>query len=102
MSRGNVISVSWGDHLVFGEGAGRLATPDDLARRMDAWRDELGATSMHWRENGSYEAWEGSRSRAVIGRGSRRPTESTGTSSRSPRVPPELPGSRRGCTWRRS
>ena len=55
MSRGNVISVSWGDHLVFGEGAGCLATPDDLARRMDAWRDQLGATSMHWRENGSYE-----------------------------------------------
>ncbi len=50
-----MISASWGDHLVFGEGVGRLATPDDLARRMDAWRDELGATSMHWRENGSYE-----------------------------------------------
>jgi len=55
MSGGNVISVSWGDHLVFGEGVGRLATPGDLARRMDVWRDELGATSMHWRENGSYE-----------------------------------------------
>lgn len=55
MSGHNVISVSWGDHLVFGEGVGRLATPDDLARRMDVWRNELGAGSMHWRENGSYE-----------------------------------------------
>src|ERR1019366_4509619 len=55
MGCSNVISVSWGDHLVFGEGVGRLATPGDLARRMDVWRDELGATSMHWRENGSYE-----------------------------------------------
>ena len=55
MQHGNVVSVSWGDHLVFGEGVGRLATPDDLARRLPAWRNELGADSMHWRENGSYE-----------------------------------------------
>lgn len=55
MDRRNVVSVSWGDHLVFGDGVGRLATPDDLSRRMDAWRDELGADSMHWRENASYE-----------------------------------------------
>ena len=43
MERGNVVSVSWGDHLVFGEGAGRLATPADLARRMPAWRDLRGS-----------------------------------------------------------
>ena len=47
---GNIASVSWPDHLVFGEGDGRLATVDALARRMDRWRDELGATTLHWRE----------------------------------------------------
>jgi hypothetical protein len=47
---GKIASVSWPDHLVFGEGDGRLATVDALARRMDAWREELGATNLHWRE----------------------------------------------------
>lgn len=47
---GNIASVSWPDHLVFGEDDGRLATVDALARRMDSWRDELGATTLHWRE----------------------------------------------------
>ena len=47
---GNIASVSWPDHLVFGEGDGRLATVDALARRMDRWQEELGATTVHWRE----------------------------------------------------
>jgi hypothetical protein len=50
ITTGNIASVSWPDHLVFGEGDGQLATVDALARRMDAWRDELGATTLHWRE----------------------------------------------------
>jgi hypothetical protein len=45
----NIVSVSWGDHLSFGEADGRLDTPDRLARRVRAWRDELGARSLHWR-----------------------------------------------------
>jgi hypothetical protein len=45
----NLVSVSWSDHLTFGEGDGRLETPDALARRMRAWRDELGAGLLHWR-----------------------------------------------------
>jgi hypothetical protein len=45
----NVVSVSWGDHLTFGEGDGRLDTPDAVARRMEAWRSELGAAALHWR-----------------------------------------------------
>ena len=45
----NVASVSWGDHLSFGEGDGRLDTPEKLARRLGAWRDELGAGLVHWR-----------------------------------------------------
>jgi hypothetical protein len=34
----NIVSVSWGDHLTFGEGDGRLDTPDKVVRRMRAWR----------------------------------------------------------------
>jgi hypothetical protein len=52
MKRGrgkNIVSVCWGDHLIFGEGDGRLADPQALARRMRAWRDELGAGTILWR-----------------------------------------------------
>ena len=45
----NIVSVSWSDHLTFGEGDGRLDTPDKLARRIRVWRDELGAGALHWR-----------------------------------------------------
>lgn len=45
----SIVSVSWGDHLDFGEGDGRLATPESVARRMQCWRDELGADTIHWR-----------------------------------------------------
>ena len=45
----NIASVSWGDHLAFGEGDGRLDTPDAVARRLAAWRRELGASALHWR-----------------------------------------------------
>jgi hypothetical protein len=45
----NIVSVSWGDHLSFGEGDGRLDTPEKLQRRLPVWRDELGARALHWR-----------------------------------------------------
>jgi hypothetical protein len=45
----NIVSVSWGDHLVFGEGEGRLASAKNIARRMKRWRKELGADTLHWR-----------------------------------------------------
>jgi hypothetical protein len=45
----NIVSVSWGDHLAFGEGDGRLNTIDALQRRMQHWRGELGAGIIHWR-----------------------------------------------------
>jgi hypothetical protein len=45
----NIVSVSWGDHLAFGEGDGRLDTPDKVQRRLPRWRDELGAGALHWR-----------------------------------------------------
>jgi hypothetical protein len=45
----NVVSVSWADHLVFGDEDGRLDTPERLVRRMRVWRDELGAGVLHWR-----------------------------------------------------
>jgi len=49
MERCNIVSVSWGDHLTFGEGDGRLANPAELRRRMERWRDELHAATVHWR-----------------------------------------------------
>ncbi len=45
----NVVSVSWGDHLVFGEGDGRLATLNALERRIACWRGELDAGALYWR-----------------------------------------------------
>lgn len=49
MSLPNIASVSWPDHLTFGEGDGRLATPAALRRRILRWRDELGVGCLHWR-----------------------------------------------------
>jgi hypothetical protein len=46
---GNIVSVSWPDHLSFGEDDGRLDTPDKVARRVQSWRTELNASSLHWR-----------------------------------------------------
>jgi hypothetical protein len=45
----NVVSVSWADHLVFGDEDGRVDTPEKLARRIRVWREELGAGVLHWR-----------------------------------------------------
>lgn len=45
----NIVSVSWGDHLVFGEGDGRLANPVALRRRMKHWREDLNVAKVHWR-----------------------------------------------------
>ena len=45
----NIVSVSWSDHLAFGEGDGRLNSIDALQRRVQHWREELGAGIIHWR-----------------------------------------------------
>lgn len=45
-----VASASWPDHLVFGEGDGRLDTIDGLRRRFAKWRGTLGTRIVHWRE----------------------------------------------------
>ena len=45
----NLVSVSWGDHLVFGEGDGRLASPSAARRRMQKWKEDLGAGTVLWR-----------------------------------------------------
>lgn len=45
----NIVSVSWSDHLTFGERDGCLDTPDAVARRMRAWTQELDAGPLHWR-----------------------------------------------------
>jgi len=46
----NIVNVSWGDHLDFGEGEGQLETPDKLVRGIARWRDDLNAGKIVWRE----------------------------------------------------
>ena len=45
-----VASASWPDHLVFGEGDGKLDTVDAVKRRFSAWRELHGTEIVHWRE----------------------------------------------------
>jgi hypothetical protein len=45
----SIVSVSLGDHLIFGEGDGRLDTAPALRRRMRRWKTDLGAQIIHWR-----------------------------------------------------
>jgi hypothetical protein len=47
--RRNIVSVSWSDHLIFGEDDGRLSTVPALDNRMQKWRKELNAMIIHWR-----------------------------------------------------
>lgn len=48
---GNTVSVSWGDHVEWGVGPGRLATPEDIDTAVGRWRDEFGADTVLWREH---------------------------------------------------
>ncbi|MGD9150576.1 MAG: hypothetical protein PVG40_09790 [Desulfobacterales bacterium] len=63
---GNIVSVSWSDHLIFGAGDGRLKTVAALNNRMQKWRKELNANVIHWRctrdrINGRFYAAKGHR-----------------------------------------
>ena len=49
LNKQNVVSVSWGDHLIFGEGDGRLDTLPAVRRRLKSWKSDLGAEIIHWR-----------------------------------------------------
>ena len=49
LNKQNVVSVSWGDHLIFGEGDGRLDTLPAVRRRLKRWKSDLGAEIIHWR-----------------------------------------------------
>jgi hypothetical protein len=50
----NIANVSWGDHLEWGEGSARLASPDDIARSVDRWIERDRAGRIHFREHGYY------------------------------------------------
>ena len=50
MKNQNIVSVSWGDHLNFGDGDGKLSTPKSLERKMKIWKKDLGAKIIHWRQ----------------------------------------------------
>lgn len=45
-----IASVSWHDHLEFGRGTARLATPDDIATGVKRWRERDGAHTIYWRD----------------------------------------------------
>jgi hypothetical protein len=45
----NIVSVSWSDHLIFGEGQGKLDTITALRKRMQHWKTDFGAKIIHWR-----------------------------------------------------
>jgi hypothetical protein len=45
----NIVSVAWSDHIIFGEGDGRLDTVPTLRRRMRRWKTDFGANIVHWR-----------------------------------------------------
>ena len=45
----NIVSVAWSDHIIFGEGDGRLDTIPALRRRMRRWKTDFGANIVHWR-----------------------------------------------------
>lgn len=45
-----VASASWPDHLVFGEGDGRLDTVGAVERRFASWKHDFGVETIHWRE----------------------------------------------------
>ena len=49
MTGRNIASLCLEDHLVFGEGDGRLATADELSRRLEKWREDLDAGIVHCR-----------------------------------------------------
>jgi hypothetical protein len=66
----NVVSVSWGDHLTFGEGDGRLANLEAVRRRMERWRVDLGASVVYWRLHRSHL-----QGRFYVGRGYRHPSQ---------------------------
>ena len=46
---GNMVSVSWSDHLIFGEGDGRLDSPAAVRRRIHNWKSALDAGIILWR-----------------------------------------------------
>ena len=95
----NIVSVSWGDHLSFGDGDGRLDTPEKLQRRLPVWRDELGAGALHWRMLRSRipgNVRRGSRLPSSVGSGGQ--YASAGTTSRSCPRWLARPVSRRGST----
>jgi len=45
-----IASVSWPDHLVFGEGDGKLDTVEAVQRRFSVWRESFGVETVQWRE----------------------------------------------------
>ncbi|MBM3477525.1 MAG: hypothetical protein FJX75_30005, partial [Armatimonadetes bacterium] len=50
----NAVNVSWGDHIVVGEGLGKLDTPEKIAGAMDEWQRLTEARTIYWRVSDWY------------------------------------------------
>ena len=47
--QGDIISVSWGDHVEWGEGEALLDTPEQVAAGVRRWKTHYGAKKILWR-----------------------------------------------------
>ena len=50
MKKKNIASVSWGDHLLFGQGEGKLDTPKSFEKQLVQWKKHLNISTILWRE----------------------------------------------------
>ncbi len=48
-----IASVSWGDHIEWGDGSARLGSADDMARSVERWVARDGADRIHIRQPGA-------------------------------------------------
>ena len=51
--KSNIISVSWGDHLAFGNRESKLDEPGQLEERIKCWKKEFNVGYVLWREQRS-------------------------------------------------
>lgn len=47
--KGDIINVSWGDHVEWSEGEALLDTPEQVAAGVKRWKTRYGAKKILWR-----------------------------------------------------
>jgi hypothetical protein len=46
---GDIVNVSWGDHIEWGEGVAALRSPEQVAAGVRRWKEQAGASKVYWR-----------------------------------------------------